>query len=89
MKRFLSIVLFTTIVASPTLAQKGPTTMTVGGPVLTVESTNGTRTLKDTTVHTTFDNGVVASTSTGIDGKPNGGASNSSGGTTGVTPPAH
>jgi len=47
---------------------------TGGGPDLTVQSTKGTRTLKDTTVHTTLDNGVVVSTSTGTDGKPNGGA---------------
>lgn len=46
---------------------------TGGGPDLTVQSTKGTRTLKDTTVHTTLDNGVVVSTSTGTDGKPNGG----------------
>ena len=89
MKRFLSIVLFTTILAGPTFAQNAPTTTKGGGPNLTGQSTQGTGTIRDTTVHTTFDNGVVVSTSTGTDGKPNGGAGNSAGGTTGVTPPAH
>ena len=79
MKRFLSIALFSMIFASPTLA--GPTTTTGGGPSVTVQDSNGTRTVKDTTVHTTLDNGVVVSTSTGGDGKPNGGVV--SGGTNG------
>lgn len=57
---------------------------------LTGQNTHGTGTIRDTTVHTTFGNGVVVSTSTGTDGKPNGGAGNSSGGTAGITtPPAH
>ena len=56
MKRFLSIIaLCTMIFASPTLA----------GEDITVQSGNDTRTVKDTTVHTTLDNGVVISTSTG------------------------
>src|SRR6185312_15014311 len=69
-KCLLSIVLFTMIFASQTLAQNAPTTTTGGGPDLTVQSTKGTGTLKDTTSHTTLDNGVVVSTSTGKDGKP-------------------
>jgi hypothetical protein len=73
MKPFLSIVLFTMICASPTLAQKGPTTTAGGGPDLTVQSTNGARTLEDTTVHTTLDNGVVVSPSAGTYGNANGG----------------
>lgn len=79
MKRILSIVLFTIIFASPTLAQN---TTTGGGPGITVQSSKGTRTIKDTTSHTTLSNGTVVSTSTGSDGQPNGGAG-SSGGTTG------
>jgi hypothetical protein len=81
MKRFLSIALCTMIFASPTLAQ--PTTTTGGGPDLTVQSANGTGTVRDTTVHTTLDNGVVVSTSTGSDGKPNGGVGSSGGSTNG------
>jgi hypothetical protein len=67
------------IFASPTLAQ---TTTQGGGPSLTVHSTKGTGTLKDTTSHTTHANGVTVSTSTGSDGQPNGG-SGSGGGDTG------
>ena len=90
MKRFLSIVLFTTILASPALAQTPPTTTTGGSGIsLGAQNTQGTGTIPDTTSHTTFDNGVTVTTSTGRDGKPNGGAGNSSGGTAGVTPPAH
>jgi hypothetical protein len=83
MKRFFSIALFTMIFASPTLAE--PTTTTGGGPSVTVQDANGTRTVRDTTVHTTLDNGVVVSTSTGSDGKPNGGvvSGGSNGGSTG------
>lgn len=80
MKRILSIVLFTVIFANPTLAQN---TTTGGGPSITVQSSKGTRTIKDTTSHTTLSNGTVVSTSTGSDGQPNGGAGSSSGGTTG------
>jgi hypothetical protein len=83
MKRSLSIVLFTMIFASPTLAQNAPTTTSGGGPDLTVQSTKGSGTLKDTTSHATLDNGVVISTSTGKDGKPNGGGGSGSGGTNG------
>jgi hypothetical protein len=83
MKRFLSIVLFTMIFANPTLAQNAPTTTSGGGPDLTTQSTKGSGTLRDTTSHTTLDNGVVVSTSTGQDGKPNGGAGSGGGGTTG------
>jgi hypothetical protein len=83
MKRFLSIVLFTMIFANPTLAQNAPTTTSGGGPDLTTQSTKGSGTLRDTTSHTTLDNGVVVSTSTGKDGKPNGGAGSGGGGTTG------
>ena len=71
MKRVLSTVLFTMILASPTLAQ---TTTTGGGPSLNVQSSKGSGTLKDTTSHTTHSNGVVVSTSTGSDGQPNGGS---------------
>ena len=73
MKRFLSIALCTMIFANPTLA----------GEDITVQSGNDTRTVKDTTVHTTLDNGVVISTSTGSDGKPNGGVGSSGGSTNG------
>jgi len=81
MKRFFSIALCTMIFASPTLAQ--PTTTTGGGASITVQDANGTRTVRDTTVHTTLDNGVVVSTSTGSDGKPNGGVGSSGGSTNG------
>ena len=81
MKRFLSIALCTMIFASPTLAQQ--TTTTGGGPNMTVQSANGTGTVRDTTVHTTQDNGVVVSTSTGSDGRPNGGVGSSGGSTNG------
>ena len=94
MKRVIPVVLFTMILASPTLAQNAPTTKKGGGPDITVQSAGGTRTVKDTTVHTTDSNGVVISTSTGSDGQPNGGlgSSGSGGGGTnggsGSTPPA-
>jgi hypothetical protein len=81
MKRSLSIVLFTMILANPTLAQNAPTTTSGGGPDLSVQSTKGSGTLKDTTSHTTHGNGVVVSTSTGQDGKPNGGSGSGGGGT--------
>jgi hypothetical protein len=81
MKSFLSIVLFTMIFANPTLAQS----TTGGGPDLPVQSTKGSGTLKDTTQHTTLNNGVVISTSKGSDGQPNGGAGNGGGGTNGGT----
>ena len=83
MKRLFSTVLFTMIIANPTLAQNAPTTTSGGGPDLSVQSTKGSGTLKDTTSHTTLGNGVMVSTSTGRDGKPNGGAGSSGGGTTG------
>lgn len=73
MKRILSIVLFTMIFASPTLAQNGRNTTTGGGLDITVQSSKGTRTVKDTTSHTTLSDGTVVSTSTGKDGQPNGG----------------
>jgi hypothetical protein len=79
MKRVLSIALCTMIFASPTLAQ----TTTGGGSEITVQSSSGTRTVKDTTVHTTMPNGTVVSTSTGTDGKPNGGVGSSGGSTNG------
>ncbi len=91
MQRLLSIALLATICASPALAQSGPTTTQGGGPDVTVQSGNSTRTVKDTTVHTTLDNGVVVSTSSGTDGKPNGGVGSSGGGTNGGSssrPPA-
>ena len=89
MKRFFSIALCTMIFASPALAE--PTTTTI-----TVQSTNGTVTVRDTTVRT--NNGVVISTSIGSDGKPNGGGGsgntnggsnggNTNGGSNGGTPP--
>ena len=59
------------------------TTTSGGGPDLTVQSPKGSGTLKDTTWHTTFDNGVVVSGSTDKDGKPNGGAGSGGGGTQG------
>lgn len=80
MKPILSIVLSTMIFASPTLAQN---TTTGGGPSLNVQSTKGSGTLPDTTSHTTLGNGVTVSTSTGRDGKPNGGAGSNGGDTTG------
>jgi hypothetical protein len=81
MKRFFSIALCTMIFASPTLAE--PTTTTGGGSDITVQSGNDTRTVRDTTVNTTLDNGVVVSTSTGSDGRPNGGVGSSGGSTNG------
>ena len=87
MKRFLLIALCTMTFASPTLVQAAPTTTQGGGSDITVQDTNGTRTVKDTTVHTTLDNGVVVSTSTGSDGKPNGGVSISGGSTNGGSNP--
>jgi hypothetical protein len=83
MRRFLSIVLFTMISASPTLAQNAPNTTSGGGPDITVQSTKGTRTVRDTTSHTTLSDGTVVSTSKGTDGKPNGGAGNGGGNTQG------
>jgi len=80
MKRLLSITLCTMIFASPTLAQTSSTTTTGGGPDVTVQSGKGTGTVKDTTSHTTLSNGVVVSTSTGSDGKPNGGVVSGGGG---------
>ena len=77
MKRFLSIVLFTMISASPTLAQD---TTSGGGLELTIQDSNGTRKLRDTTTHTTLSDGTVVSGSTGSDGEPNGGAGNGDGG---------
>ena len=77
MKRYLSILLVTMIFASPTLAQ---TTTQGGGPTLNTQSSKGPGTLKDTTQHTTLDNGVVVSGSKGRDGQPNGGAGNGGGG---------
>jgi hypothetical protein len=71
------------IFANPTLAQNAPTTTSGGGPDLTVQSTKGSGTLKDTTSHTTLDNGVVISTSTDKGGNPNGGAGSGGGGTNG------
>jgi hypothetical protein len=81
MKRFFSIALCTMIFASPALAE--PTTTQGGGSDITVQDGNGTRTVRDTTVHTTLDNGVVVSTSTGSDGRPNGGVGSSGGSTNG------
>jgi hypothetical protein len=81
MKRILSMVLFTMIFANPTLAQNAPTTTSGGGPDITVQSSKGTRTIKDTTVHTTLGDGTVVSTSKGSDGQPNGGAGSSGGDT--------
>ncbi|GLS34398.1 hypothetical protein SAMN04488498_12744 [Mesorhizobium albiziae] len=85
MKRLLSTVLFTMILATPTLAQ---TTTTGGGASLPVQNSKGSGTLKDTTSHTTHSNGVVVSTSTGSDGQPNGGSGgggNGGGGANGGT----
>ncbi len=81
MKRILSIVLFTMAFANQSLAQS--TTTTGGGPSLSVQSSKGSGTLKDTTSHTTLGNGVTVSTSTGSDGKPNGGAGSGGGGSGG------
>ena len=79
MKRILSSVLLTTVFAIPTLAQ----TTEGGGPSVTVQSTKGTRTIPDTTQHTTLSDGTVVSTSKGKDGEPNGGAGGGGGGSTG------
>jgi hypothetical protein len=68
MKRILSIVVFTVLLANPVLAQD-----TGGGTEITVQDSKGTRTVRDTTVHTTTSNGTEVSTSMGSDGKPNGG----------------
>ena len=76
MKHVLSIVLFTTVFASPTLAQ----TSEGGGLSVTVQSSKGTRTVPDTTQHTTLSDGTVVSTSKGKDGEPNGGAGGGGGG---------
>lgn len=83
MQRLLPIVLAMAL-AAPALAQTAPTT-TGGGPSITVTSSKGTRTVRDTTSHTTLGNGTVVSTSTGSDGKPNGGAGNGGGSTGGST----
>jgi hypothetical protein len=77
MKRFFSIAFCTMIFASPTLAE--PTTTTGGGDSITVQSGNTTATVRDTSVRTTLDNGVVVQTSTGPDGRPNGGVGRNSG----------
>ena len=69
--------------ASPTLAQYTPTTTTGGGLSVTVQSSKGSRTVSDTTSHTTLGNGTVVSTSTGKDGQPNGGAGSGVGTTRG------
>ena len=82
MKRFLSTVLFTMILASPTLAQ---TTTTGGGASLPVQNSKGSGKLEDTTQHTTHSNGVVISTSTGSDGQPNGGSGGGGDGSGGGT----
>jgi hypothetical protein len=68
MKRILSIVVFTVLLANPVLAQD-----TGGDTEITVQDSKGTRTVRDTTVHTTTSNGTGVSTSLGSDGKPNGG----------------
>ena len=81
MKRFFSIAFCTLMFASPTLAE--PTTTTGGGDSITVQSGNTTATVRDTTVRTTLDNGVVVETSTGSDGRPNGGVGSSGGSTNG------
>ena len=83
MKRILSIILFTVIFANPTMAQNGRNATTGGGPNITVQGTKGTRTVQDTTSHTTLSDGTVVSTSTGSDGQPNGGTGGSGGGTSG------
>jgi hypothetical protein len=79
MQRILPILLAVTL-AAPALAQS---TTTGGGPSITVTGSGGTRTVPDTTSHTTLGNGTVVSTSTGSDGKPNGGVRSSGGGTSG------
>lgn len=88
MKRSLSMVLFAIFVATPSLAQNAPTTTTGGGPSLSVQSTKGSGKLNDTTQHTTLGNGVVVSTSTGGDGKPNGGVGGNGAGSGGDDRPA-
>ena len=77
MKRLLSIALFAMIFANPALAQNAPTS----GGGLTVQGSKGTRVLRDTTSHTTLNDGTVVSTSKGQDGQPNGGAGNGGGDT--------
>ena len=81
MQRILPILLAITL-AAPALAQNAPTT-TGGGMSITVTSSKGTRTVPDTTSHTTLGDGTMVSTSTGSDGKPNGGAGNGGGSTGG------
>ena len=76
MKRILSIVLSTVLLTSPVLAQD---TTQGGGSEITVQDSKGTRPVRDTTSHTTLGDGTVVSTSTGSDGKPNGGAGSSGG----------
>ena len=70
MKRLLAVVFVTLSASTQIFAQS---TTTGGGPSVSVQDTGGTRTVKDTTSHTTLSNGVTISTSTGSDGKPNGG----------------
>lgn len=75
MKRILSLALFTMIFANPTVAQVATPTQTGGGSSVTVHSTKGSATVKDTTAHTETTSGATVSTSTNKnDGKtPNGG----------------
>lgn len=77
MYRIFSMALLGVTLAGPALAQG--TTTTGGGDSITVQSTKGTRTVRDTTSHTTLGNGVTVSTSTGKDGQPNGGVGGSGG----------
>ena len=83
MKNLVPIALVAMTLAVPTLAQADPPASTGGG--ITVTSSKGTRTIPDTTQHTTLANGSTVSTSTGSDGKPNGSAGNTAGGATGAS----
>ncbi len=76
MKHYLSIILLATTVAGPALAEDNS---------ITVQSSKGTRTVSDTTQHTQLSNGTTVSTSTGSDGKANGGGGPAASGTTGVS----
>ena len=76
MKHCLSIIILATTVAGPALAEDNS---------ITVQSSKGTRTISDTTQHTQLSNGTTVSTSTGSDGKANGGGGPAASGTTGVS----
>ena len=77
MRHLLRVILLTVIFAAPSVAQEQEPDR---GPDLTKQDSSGTEQVRDTTEHTKLDNGATVSTSTGKDGKPNGGGGQSSGG---------